>query len=193
MGRSPRLKTYRIGEWSKEGNRRCCVVIHLLRNLLEFEVTGIPHRTSLDEREDTVSICAEDHFSQSRPHLMNIVPIWNRQRIREPPEFVHEVELIPHQKHRHNQLHLQLGHLLSRARVSAASPAEERVGSAREQIGLQPPTGIVLVRFGVVFGVHVDITQGIREEISLFNYLFADFHISAKVPSNEEKIDGKSL
>ena len=140
-----------------------------------------------------VSVCAESRFVESHSHLVSIVPVRDGQWIGEPPEFVHKVKLVPHQKHGHNQLHLQLGHLHPCTRVPASAPTEEGVGGVRERVGSQPPTRVVLVRIGVVFGVQMDVTQRIREEISPFYHLFADFHLSAEVPSEEEESNRDSL
>ena len=162
--------------------------IRLLCDLLKTEVGGCSKRTGLGGREgeDLVSACPEYRYSQSHTHLVDIVPVWDRERIWELPVLIHEVELVSRQKHGHNQLHLQLGHPHSRARVPAGSPTEERVGSIRRWIGSQPPARVVLEWVGIIFGVQVDGTQGAREEISPSDQLPADFYILTNVPSEAD-------
>ena len=124
---------------------------------------------------------------------MNIVPVRDRQSIGELPILIHKVELVSHQKHGQDQLHFQLGHRHPRARVPTGSPTYERMDNVRGRVRSQPPTGVVLVRFGVVFGVQVDIGHGICEEISPFDDLFADCYVLANIPSEGNNTRGDSL
>ena len=125
---------------------------------------------------------------------MSIVPVWDRQRIGELPILIHEVELIPRQKHGQNQLHLQLGHFHPRTWVPTGSPTEERIDSVREWVGSQPPTRVVLVWVGVVFGAQVNFAQAIREEISLFYHLFANsYYLFTNVPPEDDTGDDNSV
>ena len=45
----------------------------------------------------------------------------------------------------------------------------------------------------VVFGVQVDVSQGIREEVSPFDHLFADSHILMNVPPDGDERKSNSL
>jgi len=182
-----RLKTDRIGEGchnSKEWIRRCCMTTRLVRDLLEVEIVCAPKRTNLDGWGGTMSIYTDTEFFclESYTHLVNVVPVWDGQRIGEIPILIHEIELVPHQQDDHNQLHLQLGHFDARTWMPAGSPTKERIGGVRERVWSQPSTGIVLIRIRVVFGVQVDVSQGIREEISPFYHLFANFHLTNVPP-----------
>ena len=132
-------------------------------------------------------------FPQFCTHPVKIIPIRDRQMIGEYPILVHKVKLISRQKHDQNELHFQLGHLHPHAGVPTSSPTEERIGGVRNRVGSKPPTGIVLVRFRVVFRVQVDLAQGIREEIPPLDYPAADFHLLAKVPSKGGTSNGDSL
>ena len=47
--------------------------------------------------------------------------------------------------------------------------------------------------FGVVFRVQVNVIQGIREEISPFDHLFADLYVLTNIPSEGGSSDEDSL
>ena len=131
-----------------------------------------------------MSIYAENCCSESSTHPMKIIPVRGGWRIGELPVLIHEVKLISRQKRGQNQLQLQLRHLHPRTGVPTGSPAEERIGDVRNRVRSQPPTGIVLVRFRVVFGVQVDFAQGISDEITPFDHSLADLESLMKVPSD---------
>ena len=73
------------------------------------------------------------------------------------------------------------------------SPGQERIDGVRNRVRSQPPTGVILVRLGVVSGVLVDVTQEIREEITPFDHLFADFDLLTDVPSEGDTSEGNPL
>jgi len=79
----------------------------LLCYLLEVEVARSSYRESLGRREDTVNVNTDYHCIQSHTHPLSIVPVQDRRRIGELAVLIHEVKLIPRQKHNQNQFHLQ--------------------------------------------------------------------------------------
>ena len=140
-----------------------------------------------------MSVWTGTSYPRSHPHLVYVVPVRDRQMIGELAILIHEVKLIPRQKHGRNQLHLQLCRLHPCTKVPTGSPTEERIDSFRDRVRSQPPTWVVLVWFGVVFGVQVDISGGIYEEISSSDHQFADFHLLMNVPPEGNSIVGNSV
>ena len=153
----------------------------LLCYLLEVEVARSFCRESLGGQKDTASVYTEYHCIRSHTHSVSIVPVRDRRRIGELPVLIHEVKLIPRQKHSQNQFHLQLGQPGSRTGVPARSPTEERIGSVRNRVRSQPPTRIILVRFRVVIGVEVGVSRGMHKEIPPSDHFSGDFHLFAEV------------
>jgi len=171
------------------------MAVRLLRDLLEVEVVRGSKGANLDRRDNERRDKHLRIISYPRFHTypMHVIPVWDRQRIGKVPILVDEIELVFRQKHGQNQLQFHLGHLYPRARVSTGSPTQERIDSVHNRVGSQPPTGVVLVWFGVVFGVQVDVSRGIREEISPFDHLFADCYILMNVPSEGDVSEDHSL
>ena len=124
---------------------------------------------------------------------MNALPARDGKRIGALPILVHKVELVPHQKQSHDQLHLQLGDLHTRARVPTGPPTKEWIGGVRNWVRSQPPTGVPLVRLGVVFRVHVNSSQGIHKEIPPSDYPPGDLHVLTDVPSQGDRSVDNSL
>ena len=122
-----------------------------------------------------------------------MISVRDRQGIGKLPILIHEVELIPRQKHCQNQLHFQLGHLHPHTRVPTGSPAKEWIGSVGNGVRSQPSAGVVLFWFRVVFGVQVDISHRIHEEISPSDHLFADFQLLMNVSSESDTIKGDPM
>jgi hypothetical protein len=112
------------------------MVIHLWHGLPDVEVVRGSEGKSLDrgnkERHD--EHLNGTSYPQLHAYLVYIVPVRDRQRIGELPILVHEVELVSRQEHGQDQLHFQLGHLHPCTRVSAGSPTQERMDSARNRI-----------------------------------------------------------
>jgi len=77
-----------------------------------------------------VSIYTEYRHSQSHTHLVNTVPVQDTRRIGEIPVLIHDSEVKLPSKHGQTQLHLQLGRLRSRTRVSAGFRTEGGVRAA---------------------------------------------------------------
>ena len=179
---------YNSAEWGG-------MVTRLLYDLLDVEVTRGSKGTSLDrrDRERYGEHPNGTSYPQSHAYLVYIVPIRDRQRIGELPVLIHKVKLVSRQKRGQDQLHFQLGHHHSRARVPTGSPTQERIDTGQSWVRSQPSTGVVLVRFGVVFGVQVDIIHGICEEISSSDYLFVNFYLLMNVPSEVNNTEGDSL
>jgi len=124
---------------------------------------------------------------------VKVVPIPNGQSTRKLSVVIHEVKLVPRQNHGQNQLHLQLARLHPGTRVPTGPPPKVRIRNVRNRVRSQPPSWIVFVRFGVVFGVQVCVSDAIREEISPFDHLFADFEFLTNVPSESDAGEGDSL
>ena len=110
----------------------------------------------------------------------------DRQRVGELPILIHELVLVSHQKHRQNQFHCQLGQSHRRAKVLTSSPIKEQIRYVRNWIGSQPPSWVILGRVRIVFGVQLHVTQTVREEISAFGYVFANFDVLPHVPSQHD-------
>ena len=74
------------------------VEICLLHNLFEVEVVRSSKGTRLGRWRKRKP---DEHLYKSRQpnaHLVNIIPVWDRQRIGELPILVHKVKLVPRQK-----------------------------------------------------------------------------------------------
>ena len=120
---------------------------------------------------------------QSYAYLVIVVPVQNRQRIRESSILVHKLVLVSRQKHGQNQLHLQFGRLHPCTRVPTSSPCEERIGSSWDRVRSQPSTGVVLVWLRVVLRVQMNVSHGIHEEITTSDHPVTNFYLSTKIPS----------
>ena len=124
---------------------------------------------------------------------MNFVPIGDRKGIGELPILIYEVKLIPRQEYGRNQLYLQLGHPHSRTWMPTGSPTNKWIGSVRDGVRSQPTARIVLVGFGVVFRVQMDVTKRVREEIPPLNDLLVDLHFPPNVPSEHSATEDDPL
>ena len=113
-----------------------------------------------------------------------IIPVWGRQRVGELAVLVHKPELVPHQIEDKDQPHLQLGDLHPSARVSASSPADKWVDGVRNWVRSQPPTQIIFIQLRVVFGVQVNISNGIQEETISSDHPFTGLPLLIMVPSD---------
>ena len=132
--------------------------------------------------EGSISTIARRPISST--YQRKVVPVRNRRRVREVPTPVHQIVLVSHQKRGQNQLELQFRCPHPRARVPASPPSNERECSCRKRVWSEPPTRVVLFRFGEVFRVRVGITRGIRDKISPFDDLPTDLYLLANVPSD---------
>ena len=125
----------------------------LLGDLLQVEIVHSSKlkRASLDEREDMVSIYMGCYCLQPHTHLVSIVPVRGQVK-----------DLGTSRPYPRDRTHTS-----SRTWPKSTSsfawppsfpdkyvcplPAQECVGGIGNRVGSQPPTRIILIRFGVVF------------------------------------------
>jgi hypothetical protein len=124
---------------------------------------------------------------------MKVVSVGDRKGSGELPILIYNIKLVSRQKHGQNQPHLQLGHPHSRAKVPTGSPTKERIGSVRGRVRSQPAARIVLVRFGVVFRVKVDLSSKVHKEIPPLNDLFVNLDFFSKISSEHNTSEGDPL